>query len=382
MRRDNYSIPYIDCDKYSSHKILEWRFFIILSPFRQTLYGFYSNQNNSTKCDMKRDKKCDSVGFVTGLFPEIPSTTHQYREFIVIQVWMRAVETALERRNPPVFCIHYASESLRQAHSPRVVAIAVRLVGIDQTRLFSLPLMAERDGIELSAIAQHQLRLERLLLEEFQCFVERMQTKYPTAWWFHWAMRDATFGWPLLQHRCEMHGLLNLSLDESCLIDMHASLVKEFGRRFASKPQLLSLAEMNDLSLAEVMTGDAELEALQRGDFPAVSRSTAKKAELIAQLLERYAEGRLVTGKRRIRKRQRWCSLLPGLPQRELLNVHEASRLCGVSRATWYRMMAGCKVPEPQRFGKRVLWDAKELRQWIDAKCPVLRDWRVVRGQG
>lgn len=299
-----------------------------------------------------------------------------------MQVWMQAVETALERRKPPVFCVHYASESLRQARSPRVVAIAVRLVGMDQTRLFSLPLMAEREGIAFSAIAQQQLRLERLLLEEFHCFVERMQTKYPTAWWFHWAMRDATFGWPLLQHRMELHELPDLPLDESCLIDMHASLVKEFGRRFASKPQLLSLAEMNGLSLAEVMTGDAELEALQRGDYQVVSRSTAKKAELIAQILELYAEGRLVTGKRRIKKRNRWCSLLPALPPRELLNVEEASRLCGVSRATWYRMMAGCKVPEPQRFGKRVLWDAKELRQWIDAKCPVLRDWRVLRGEG
>lgn len=297
-------------------------------------------------------------------------------------VWMRSVETALERRKPPVFCVHYASESLRQARSPRVLAIAIRPVGMDQTRLFSLPLMAEREGIESSALAQHQYRLEKLLLEEFHCFVERMQKKYPETWWFHWAMRDATFGWPLLQHRCEMHGLPNLPLDESCLIDMHASLVKEFGRQFAGKPQLLRLAEMNDLSLADVMTGDAELEALQRGDFQAISRSTAKKAELIAQLLELYAEGRLVTGKRRIKKRKRWCSLLPGMTQRELLNSHEASRLCGVSRATWYRMIAGCKVPEPHRFGKRALWDAKELRQWIDARCPVLRDWRKLRGEG
>src|SRR5437870_2438799 len=95
--------------------------------------------------------------------------------------WISDVLKTVERRQPPLFCVHYASDSLVSARNQTsmVSAIAVRILGLDQTKVFSLGLMAEREGIAPSEIPQQRTTLERGLLEEFNCFLQRMNTKYP-----------------------------------------------------------------------------------------------------------------------------------------------------------------------------------------------------------
>lgn len=64
-------------------------------------------------------------------------------------------------------------------------------------------------------------------------------------------------------------------------------------------------------------------------------------------------------------------------------NASEAARLCGVSRAHWFKMHAMGKVPAPVRLGPRVpRWRFDELRAWLDAGCPDRLTWeRMRRGQ-
>jgi len=170
-----------------------------------------------------------------------------------------------------------------------------------------------------------------------------------------------------------------LHINEEQLVDIHASLASQFGREFIARPQLLQLAEMNGLAHSDLLTGTVEVEALQRGDYLAISRSTAKKAEIISQLLVKYVEGRLMTAGSKQRRRKRWSVLKQDALPRELIGADEASRLCGLSRATWYRLLAGAKIPLPHKIGRRSLWDAKELRLWIDSQCPGQKIWRAER---
>lgn len=295
--------------------------------------------------------------------------------------WISAVLKTLEQRRPPLFCVHYACDSLVSARNQTsmVSAIAVRILGLDQTKVFSLGLMAEREGLAPADIAQQRTSLEKSLLEEFNCFLERMNAKYPDAWWFHWAMRDVTFGWPMLEHRVRTLLKTPLHINEEQLVDIHASLVSQYGREFIARPQLLQLAEMNGLAHSDLLTGPVEVEALQRGDYLAISRSTAKKAEIISQVLVKYVEGRLMTAGSKQRRRKRWSVLKHDALPRELIGADEASRLCGLSRATWYRLLAGAKIPLPHKIGRRSLWDAKELRLWIDSQCPGQKIWRAER---
>ena len=155
--------------------------------------------------------------------------------------WISPVGRSLERRRPPVFCVHYACSSLHSIvqQTPSVTGVSIRVLRLDQTRSFSLSMMAKREGIDRADIPQAGEQLERSLLEEFNCFLERMLKKYPEAWWFHWAMRDTTFGWPMLEHRMQTLHKKPLCMEEEQLVDLHAVLANDFGREFISPPQLL-----------------------------------------------------------------------------------------------------------------------------------------------
>ena len=296
--------------------------------------------------------------------------------------WLDSVRQALVKRTAPVFCVHYACDWLHSIArpSPGVTAVSVRLLGLDQTRVFSLGLMAERESIPRNAITTRRHDLEKLLLDELSCFLDRMHAKYPAAWWFHWAMRDTTFGWPMLEHRFQTLLARNLPLEPEQLVDLHALLVAERGREFVARPQLLQLAEMNGLAHRDLLTGQVEAEMLAHGDYDAITRSTSRKAETIGHLLVKYLEGALLsTHTRQRRSRRRWSAIEQASLPRELIGVDEAAHLCGVSRATWYRLLAAAKIPKPHKIGHRTLWDAKELRLWIDSQCPVQKRWLLER---
>lgn len=294
--------------------------------------------------------------------------------------WIKSIREARECREMPLFCVHYASHIDPVTHSPKVNALAVHVLGFDQTKVFSMGLMAEREGLSIHDIPHRQLELERLLFDEFHCYLNRMQAKYPAAWWFHWAMRDASFGWPVLEHRSLALLKRSLPITEDQQVDLHAWLTNEYGRDFVPRPQLLHLAELNGLNTVNVVAGTQEMQLSVCGDDEVVRRSTAKKAELIGHLLVRYAQGKLVIGTGIKRQRQRsWPLCADASLTRELLNAVQASRICGISRATWYRLMAEARVPVPLKIGRRSLWDARELRLWIEAKCPPMKAWQMER---
>src|SRR5262245_22929557 len=62
-----------------------------------------------------------------------------------------------------------------------------------------------------------------------------------------------------------------------------------------------------------------------------------------------------------------------------LVPAAEASRICGISEASWYRLKAGGKTPLPVRLGGRVLWRVEELRRWCAAGCPDRRSWEALQ---
>ena len=90
--------------------------------------------------------------------------------------------------------------------------------------------------------------------------------------------------------------------------------------------------------------GPVEVEALERGDYLAISRSTAKKAEIIGQVVVKYVEGRLMTAGSKQRRRKRWSVLKQDALPRELIGSDEASRL-----------LAEAKIPQPHKIGRRTL---------------------------
>jgi predicted DNA-binding transcriptional regulator AlpA len=64
-----------------------------------------------------------------------------------------------------------------------------------------------------------------------------------------------------------------------------------------------------------------------------------------------------------------------------LVPAPDAARLCGVSEATWYRLVSARRCPAPVRLTRGcVRWRAEELREWIAAGCPPRREWEARQG--
>jgi excisionase family DNA binding protein len=285
--------------------------------------------------------------------------------------WSESVLRAVTYQRVPVFSIHYACEDWKEVGTgltPRVTAIAIHVLGQDLNRLYSLALMAEREQVPASELPTRAGDLERMLLEEFGCFLERMRERYANTHWFHWAMRDTTFGWPLLEHRHRTLMGRGLPIEEEQLVDFHAVLAQEYGPDFVPRPRFLNLVKRNGLDDPELLPGAEEAVAHQRGDYRVVSRSTAKKAEALGRLVVKYIRRELVTDAPPRKKVRR----LFRVPQevkvpRYLVGPHEAAKICGVSRATWYRLLAEGKIPAPRKIGRRSLWLEPELREWAAA---------------
>jgi predicted DNA-binding transcriptional regulator AlpA len=64
-----------------------------------------------------------------------------------------------------------------------------------------------------------------------------------------------------------------------------------------------------------------------------------------------------------------------------LVDAGAAAKLCGVSKATWYRLMSAGKVPAPIRLGGRVLWRVRELELWTEHGCPDRAEWLRIKAE-
>jgi predicted DNA-binding transcriptional regulator AlpA len=70
-----------------------------------------------------------------------------------------------------------------------------------------------------------------------------------------------------------------------------------------------------------------------------------------------------------------------------LIDAAEAARMCGMSRAAWYKRLSSGQVPRPVKIGSIARWRRDELAAWVDAGCPArskwdAMDWKKVKHAG
>jgi excisionase family DNA binding protein len=54
-----------------------------------------------------------------------------------------------------------------------------------------------------------------------------------------------------------------------------------------------------------------------------------------------------------------------------MLRIEQVAAMLAVSRRTVYRMLDAGQLPEPIRFGKRMLrWLSSQITEWIAKGCP------------
>ncbi len=61
------------------------------------------------------------------------------------------------------------------------------------------------------------------------------------------------------------------------------------------------------------------------------------------------------------------------------VDAEAAARLCGISRATWFRLTAEGRTPAPLRLGRCVRWLKAEVEGWLAAGAPPRDRWEALR---
>lgn len=58
-----------------------------------------------------------------------------------------------------------------------------------------------------------------------------------------------------------------------------------------------------------------------------------------------------------------------------------AARMCGVSPAHWYALLAAGRAPPGIRLGRSRRWTVAELSAWLAAGAPTADRWAVMQGE-
>lgn len=207
--------------------------------------------------------------------------------------------TSLTNNAENVIVVHYSCQSFfdrPDGTSPRITSVAVRNLGTGQTISFSIHQMAERGKkVKPDDINANYDALEKSMLKEFYEYAER----HPSHTWLHWNMRDINYGFAALEHRFKVLGGKPFEIHESRRCDLARLLVALYGIGYVPHPRLARLIERNKISDLGFLSGEDEAKAFENGEYVKLHQSTLRKVDILANIVERTADGTLRTNARR-----------------------------------------------------------------------------------
>jgi hypothetical protein len=160
-----------------------------------------------------------------------------------------------------------------------------------QTRSFSIHQVAEQKGIRFDEIDQHYDALELEMLNGFYRHVSSFQgAKY-----VHWNMRDINYGFAAIEHRHRVLGGQPVVIEDDQKVDLARVLIDVYGVDYAPHPRLSTLLGRNSIQPKDFLDGQRESQAFENRDFVALHQSTLRKADILADILERVHDRQLKT---------------------------------------------------------------------------------------
>ena len=195
------------------------------------------------------------------------------------------------------FIIHYSCESFVTNHgkTPRVTSICINNLKTSQTHSFSIHLQAQFEGIDFSNLLQDDYdRLELAMLTEFTNFVK----EHPTSKWIHWNMRDSNYGFLAINNRLRILNGSPYVIPDDLKYDYPRILQLIYTQGYENnrpKGRLLNLAERNDVTTSNAMTGQEEADAFDNKDYLKLHMSTLRKVDIIQVVVNKTESGELKT---------------------------------------------------------------------------------------
>lgn len=203
----------------------------------------------------------------------------------------KAIETAYANAAQS-YLIHYSCESFydnESGQSRRVTSIAVRNLASAQTHSWSIHKSAELQK-KLENINDDLDSLEHHMLEDYFQFLRN----HANFTFIHWNMRDEAYGFQAIEHRFRVLGGEPYILQDERKLDLARVLTALFGNSYAPhksasgrKGRLMSLIEMNEIEDLDALQGAEEADAFKNGEYLKLHRSTLRKVDIFANILDR-----------------------------------------------------------------------------------------------
>ena len=196
-------------------------------------------------------------------------------------------------KNPEnYFIIHYSCESfydITDGRTPRITSIAIYSYKSGQTESFSIHKTAEKKHVSIAEIESKYDDLEKAMLKDyFQFLKEHRGMK-----WLHWNMRDINYGFKAIEHRFEVLGGTPVTIEDSNKIDISRLFIQCYGVNYIGHPRLEQLLEYNNIKAKDFLRGADEAEAFKNKEYIKLHRSTLRKVDVLANLLNRAIDKKL-----------------------------------------------------------------------------------------
>lgn len=211
----------------------------------------------------------------------------------------RALIDDLFQNSTRVYVVHYSCESFYEnatGASIRVTSIAIRNLNSAQTKSWSLHKSAELLGVE--DVPSNLDQLEREMLNGYFAFLKT----HGDCRFIHWNMRDENYGFYALEHRYRVLKGTPFELQDDRKVDLARELISLYGRKYAPhqdskgrKGRIMSLAELNQVTDEDALTGKEEADAYVSGDYLKMHRSTLRKLDMFANFFDRAHHKKLKT---------------------------------------------------------------------------------------
>lgn len=193
------------------------------------------------------------------------------------------------RKKDKAFIIHYSCEAFDVNHgrTPRITAICTRNLENAQSMSFSIHLQAQFENLDFNNLTMVQYdELEKKMLNEFNDFVS-IHSDFK---WVHWNMRDSNYGFQAIANRFRILGGNMIEIAEDRKFDFPRILAKIYTLAYEKnrpKGRLLNLADRNNISLLDAMTGKEEATAFENKEYLKLHKSTLRKVDIIESIMER-----------------------------------------------------------------------------------------------
>lgn len=217
----------------------------------------------------------------------------QKSKFIKRQRTKKQIEEI--QKNPQNYIvIHYSCESfydIKDGRTPRITSIVARNFDSGQTDSFSIHKVAEQKQIDVSDIDGKYDSLEKEMLDEFYEFV---RTRRHCSW-IHWNMRDINYGFQAIEHRYRVLNGEPIEISEERKFDLSRALINLYSVKYIGHPRLQKIMDFNRITAKDFLSGEEEADAFDNKEYVKLHQSTLRKADVLANLLNREIDGTLKT---------------------------------------------------------------------------------------